>query len=135
VLSLFTLKPTMSKHGFPFLGSKESAKFIMSRFDFSRLLREPYLPPPRPLPPNWLSLCPRFMKTRVECYAHDIGVLEILQFGFYCSVHQEAIRFNIVTPLVAQDLTKSLEEFNWKIFEVARLYQHKLNRMSRQRIT
>ena len=37
---------------------------------------------------------------------------------FYCSVLQEAIRFNIVPPLVAHDLTKNLEEFNWDSFKV-----------------
>ena len=31
---------------------------------------------------------------------------------------QEAIWFNIVPPLVIQDLTKYLEEFNWESFEV-----------------
>jgi len=41
-----------------------------------------------------------------------------LQFVFYCSVLQEAIQFNIVPPLVVQDLTKNLDEFNWESFEV-----------------
>ena len=104
----------MSKHSVPFLGSK--AKFILSRFDFEKLLQEPRLTSPRPLPPNWLSLCPRFMKTRVECYAYDARVPKILQFVFYCSVLQEAIQFNIVPPVVVQDLTKNLEDFNWESF-------------------
>jgi len=108
----------MSKHGFPFLESKEYAKFILSKFDFEKLFKEPRLPPPRPLPPNWLSLYPQFVKMRVECYAYDVGVPEILQFVFYCSVLQEAIRFNIVPPLVTQDLTKNLEDFNWESFKV-----------------
>ena len=37
---------------------------------------------------------------------------------FNCFVLQEVVRFNIVPPLVAQDLTKNLEEFNWESFEV-----------------
>jgi len=112
----------MSKHSFPFLGSQESAKFILSRFNFEKLLQEPRLPPPRPLPPKWLSLCPRFMKARVECYAYDVGVPKILQFVFYCSVLQEAIRFNIVPPLVVQDLIKNLEDFNGDSFEVSLVF-------------
>jgi len=56
--------------------------------------------------------------TRVECYAYDIEVLEILQFVFNFSILQEVIWFNIVPPLVAPDLTKNLEEFNWESFEV-----------------
>ena len=107
----------MSKHDFPFLGSEESSKFILSRFNFKKILQVTRLPPPRPLPPNWLSLCPRFVKTRAECYAYDVGVPEILQFVFYCSVLQEVVRFNIVPPVVVQDLTKNLEEFNWKGFK------------------
>ena len=70
------------------------------------------------VPLNWLSLCPRFGKIRVECDAYDISITEILHFVFCCSALQEAIRFNIVFPLVAQDLTKSLEEFNWESFEL-----------------
>ena len=58
------------------------------------------------------------MKTRVECYAYDVGVPENFQFVFYCSVLQEAIRFNIVPPLIVQDLTQNLEDFNWESFEV-----------------
>jgi len=103
---------TMSKHGLPFLGSEESSKFILSRFDFEKLLQVPRLPPPRPFPPNWLSLCPRFVKTRIESYAYDVGVPEILQFVFYCSVLQEVVRFNIIPAVVVQDLTKNSEEFN-----------------------
>jgi len=61
---------------------------------------------------------PPVCKTRVECYAYDVGVSEILQFMFYCSAVQEAIRFNIGSPLVAHDLTKNLEEFNWESFEL-----------------
>jgi len=103
---------------FPFLGSDESAKFILSRFDFEKLLQEPHQPPPRPLPSNWLSLCPRFVKTGVECDAYNVGVPKIIQFVFYCSILQEAIRFNIVPPLVVQDLTKNLEEFNSESIKV-----------------
>jgi len=52
---------------------------------------------------------------------------------FYCSVLREAIQFNIVPPLVAQNLTKNLEEFNWESFEIC--YQRELSRMLRQKIT
>jgi len=54
----------------------------------------------------------------VKCYAYDVIVLEVLQFVFYCFVLQEDIQFNIVSPLVTQDLTKNLEEFSWESFEV-----------------
>jgi len=36
---------------------------------------------------------------------------------FYSSILYEAIKFNIVPPLVAQDLTKYLAEFSWESFE------------------
>jgi len=62
------------------------------------------------------------MKARVECYAYDVGVPKILQFVFYCSVLQEAIRFNIVPPLVVQDLIKNLEDFNGDSFEVSLVF-------------
>jgi len=37
----------------------------------------PLASPPRPLPPWRPSMCPRFAKTRVECYAIDFGVPKI----------------------------------------------------------
>jgi len=55
---------------------------------------------------------------KVERYAYDVGFPEVLQFVFYYSVLQEAIRLNIVSLLIIQDLTKNLEEFNWESFEV-----------------
>ena len=133
-LSLFILKLTMSKHGFPFLENEKSVKFILSRFFFRRFLQELGLPPLRPLPPNLLLLCPRFVKARVECYANDIGVPNILRFVFYCSILQEAIRFNIIPPLMAHNLTKNVEEFNRQSFELWLFYQRELNCMSGQRI-
>ena len=36
-------------------------------------------------------------------------------YEFYC---HPCIRFNIVCPLVAQNLTKSVEEFSWESFEL-----------------
>jgi len=54
----------------------------------------------------------------VECYVYDVEVTEILQFVFYYSILQEAIQFNIFPPLVAQDLTKNLEQFKRESFDV-----------------
>jgi len=41
-----------TREDFSFMGGEEYAKFILSRFDFGRLLQEPRLPPLRTLAPN-----------------------------------------------------------------------------------
>ena len=55
---------------------------------------------------------------RVECYAYEVDVSEIVQFVLYVFALQEAIIFTIVTSLVVQDLTEFLEKFLLESFKL-----------------
>ncbi|KAJ8425768.1 hypothetical protein Cgig2_014882 [Carnegiea gigantea] len=63
-LQVCMIRSPISKHEFPFLESEEDVKFILSRFDLRKLIREPLIPAFRPLSPRYLSLYPYFVKTR-----------------------------------------------------------------------
>ncbi|KAJ8442173.1 hypothetical protein Cgig2_015514 [Carnegiea gigantea] len=72
-----------AKHGFPFFESEDDDKFILSKFDFGKLNKEPLHPSAKLLPPYWALLCSCFSNTKVESYAYDVGIPEIIQFVFY----------------------------------------------------
>jgi len=105
---LFIHISKMSKRRFPFLRSDEGTKLLLLLFNFRKIRVEPLIPPLMPLPPYWPSLCPPFSKAKVERYTYDIGIPKKMQLLFYASILQKAIRFKIVAPLVAQDVTEAL---------------------------
>jgi len=73
----------MAKHDFPFLRSKHEAKFILLKFNFRKLCKEPLPFLSRPFPRYRPLLYPRFSKIIVENFAYDVGIPKVIQCIFY----------------------------------------------------
>ena len=108
----------MSKHGFLFLGSEQFAKFILSHFDFRRLLQEPWLPSLRQCFQINCCLAPNLWREELNATLMTSMLQRSFNSCFTASVLQEVITFNIFSHPIAQDLSKSLGEFRWESFEL-----------------
>jgi len=72
--------------------------------------------PPRPLPTNFQTINPSFIKD-AEGITQEVEVLEITQAILYALVMKDALALGILPRMVAEVLESTLKDLKWYSFE------------------
>ncbi|KAJ8433988.1 hypothetical protein Cgig2_012681 [Carnegiea gigantea] len=74
--------------------------------------------PPRPLPEDFHTICPRFSLPKAEGAAADFELPKMVQATFYAILLNEAVELGVVRGFMAEGLKSALVGLRWSSFEV-----------------
>ncbi|KAJ8441232.1 hypothetical protein Cgig2_033956 [Carnegiea gigantea] len=92
--------------------------------------------PPRPLPEDYLDLCPRFLLPEAERATHDFELPEMVQATSYAMPLNDAVELGAARGFIADDLKSTLVGLRWTCFEAwMSLTSHELREAQLQQRT